>query len=195
MPTLDAEIDTLPDAELDQGGGAGAVTPSAPVPVRMTLTGSVFLWDGTPAAGAVLYLGAQIEVRPLREGIQGGLDPTPYPPFTPPDGVTEPTPVPLFGSPPHSLSVLQTGGGVPLRRVPADAEGAFSCVLPTPQALAYSAGARTDADMDPTRGGAYSVAYVAVMPDGRLVVFSVDTATLAGDGSLDITTLLATAPL
>jgi len=152
----------------------------------ITLTGTLLTLSGQPAPNVRLHLGASASARPPLGGSPSGT-PQPYPP--PPSlPAPPPAPVPLYApgqapAPPAGLSE----SGVSLVAVTVGADGTFTCSLPSPRALCYAAGARTDADTDPARGGRWAAVYLAVLPTGRVVPLALDP---AASGTLDITALL-----
>lgn len=163
-----------------------------------TATGTLCWPSGVPASGATLHVGALVNVRPLLAGEVGTDAAGPYPSNPPrdPSLPPPPAPVPLFAAPPGaSVTSLAASGGATLSRVQAAQDGTFSAVLPTARAIAYAAGARTDADMDPARGGAYDVRFMVVFPDGRVILFTLDPAVAISDARVDISAALSAAPL
>ena len=159
--------------------------------LKVTLTGTLLGQDGGPAGGLLLHLGAIVSVRPLRAGEANSDEAGPYPPLPAP-ATPFPDPILLFSPAPAAalVALADGGGGALLRRVITEEDGTFSIDFPIPNLLAYGAGARTDADLDPARGGRYSVQYVAVLPTGRMTLFPLDMTT-AVEGVIDITALLS----
>lgn len=162
------------------------------------LTASLFGSDGQPrAAGVDVYLLQQVNVQPLIKGAAGGdFESFPPAPTVDMNGNPLPTPIPLFprgvgDGPPYPAGVTN-GTPVAARHTQTNSLGQFSIHAALPSTLAYNAGARTDADLDPARGGRYSVGYAIIIGTGQVIGFTVNESSIVA-GTLDITAILASA--
>ena len=166
-------------------------------PRRVTLFASLGLpQDGAPPPGTWVWVTAEVGVEPLLRGVSVGGNDQPYPP--PPlldlNGNPFPAPTTLFSTGAGDIlpfpSGLANGATSLTRRTCVATDGTVTLTVPAPSALAWSAGARTDADLDPLRWGRWDVRYFWMMQGGDPILFRVDESLIDLSGILDVTPAL-----
>jgi hypothetical protein len=157
---------------------------SAALLTTVTFKVTVIDGGGAPAAGQLVKFGAVAAVQPeLRGGYLSEVAVS-YPPVI--EDPLNPPPPPqslVFRSAPTYVSSELW------RRSYSDADGVATVTMPSPAALAYAAGARTDADMDPARGGRYSVLYYLLLPGSEVRTFTLANGQVT-EAQIDVTALV-----
>lgn len=148
---------------------------------NVTLTGTVSGPDGNPAAeGTSIIVGLTSSViphDPSMDAVDAQLLASSAAPVTF-----------AFNTPPSGLPEAAW------RKTVAAAGGSFELTVPTPSAMAYARGARTDADMDRSRGGRFNVEAWAMIGNSAPISFAIDESAIAEDGTLDISAALTAPP-
>ena len=151
--------------------------------------------DGGPDPGTFVWVTAEVEIEPLLQpGSMGDPYPYPPPPLLDLQGNPFPPPTLLFSTAAGDVmpfpAALTSGSLVRTRRTQVATDGTITVTMPTPSSLAYSAGARTSADLDPVQQGRWGVLYFLMMQRGIPIPFAVDEAAIV-NGQMDITPALS----
>lgn len=178
ITTADGQVQQAagPDVAIVASAAGQSAAERKPI---VTLLGVLTGTDGLPWAGAEVTFGAECTVRP-RNASQDAVDAALL--------ALGAAPLPLlFASP-----VPDTGARSSVwRKTATGADGAFLLAMPTPSALAYAQGARTNTDLDPARGGRFTVRFFGQLGGGPIFAFPLDESRIQPDGTLPIADALA----